>query len=76
MFEIYYLVHVDHFVKCPQGSHMANILVVLEKCPLSGKDTDCDQSVHSTRPSSVVLRECPEGIREFPLSSGLLGLPT
>jgi hypothetical protein len=22
--------------------------------------------IHSTRSSSVVLRECPEGIREFP----------
>jgi hypothetical protein len=41
MFEIYDLVRVDHFVDCPQGSHMANILVVLEKCPLSGKDADC-----------------------------------
>jgi hypothetical protein len=40
MFEIYDLVLVDHFVECPQGSHMANILVVLEKCPLSGKDAD------------------------------------
>jgi hypothetical protein len=51
MFEIYDLVHVDHFVECPQWSHMANILVVLEKCPLSGKDADwralCDQSVVS-----------------------------
>jgi hypothetical protein len=50
MFEIYDLVCVDHFVECPQGSHMANILV-LEKCPLSGKDADwralCDQSMVS-----------------------------
>jgi hypothetical protein len=49
MLEIYDLVRVDHFVECPQGSRMANILVVLEKCPLSGKDADwkalCDQSV-------------------------------
>jgi hypothetical protein len=40
VFEIYDLVRVDHFVECPQGSHMANILVVLEKYPLSGKDAD------------------------------------
>jgi hypothetical protein len=40
MFEIYDLVRVDHFVECHQGSHMANILVVLEKCPLSDKDAD------------------------------------
>jgi hypothetical protein len=51
MFEIYDLVHVDNFVECLQGSHMTNILVVLEKCPLAGKDADwralCDQSVVS-----------------------------
>jgi hypothetical protein len=50
MFEIYDLVRVDHF-ETHKGSHMANILVVLEKCPLSGKDADwralCDQSVVS-----------------------------
>jgi hypothetical protein len=40
MFEIYDLVRVDHFVECPQGCHMANILVVLEKCPHSCKDAD------------------------------------
>jgi hypothetical protein len=48
MFEIYDLVRVDQFVECPQGSH---IMVVLQKCPLSGKDADwralCDQSVVS-----------------------------
>jgi hypothetical protein len=51
MFEIYHIVRVDHFVECLQGSHMANILVVLEKCPLSSKDANwrpvCDQSVVS-----------------------------
>jgi hypothetical protein len=40
MFEIYDLVRVDHFVECPQGSHMANNFVVLEKCRLSGTDAD------------------------------------
>jgi hypothetical protein len=44
MFEIYDLVRVE----CPQGSHMANILVVLEKCPLSGTDADWRAGLETT----------------------------
>jgi hypothetical protein len=65
-------IHSVHIHKCLNGRPTAWYKTVVSNawCPRLG-DLDSKHQQHSTRPSSVVLRESPEAVREFPSELGI-----